>query len=92
MPQPGYNLEAYLANQTKCPISKFNSANKKRVNVQFLVKANGSITDVKVVARLHSDLDSMAKQVISNMPKWKPGKQNGQAVDVYYTQPVYFKQ
>lgn len=90
MPQPPYNIESYLANQTKCPISQFNSANKKRVNVQFLVKADGSINDVKVITRLHPDLDSIAKQAISNMPRWKPGKQNGKQVEVYFTQPIYF--
>jgi hypothetical protein len=25
------------------------------------------------------------------MPNWKPGKQNGKAVKVYYTLPVSFK-
>jgi hypothetical protein len=90
MPQAGYNLQEYLSNQTRCPISKFNSQNTKRVNVQFLVKADGSIINAKVLSHLNPVLDSVAKQIIATMPKWKAGRQNGKAVDVYYVQSVYF--
>jgi hypothetical protein len=90
MPKAEYDIEAYLANQTQCPASQFNNKNSKRVNVQFVVTANGSITNVKVVTHLQPDLDSIAKHTISNMPKWKPAMLNGKTVDVYYTLPVYF--
>lgn len=91
MPQPLYNLEAYLANRTAYSISPFwKQKNQKRVSVQFLVKSDGSITNAKVVIHLSPVSDSIAKQVISTMPKWKPGRQNGKTVDVYYTQPLYF--
>ncbi|MEI8280517.1 MAG: energy transducer TonB [Bacteroidota bacterium] len=32
-----------------------------------------------------------AKRVVSKMPKWKPGKQNGRPVKVYFTLPISFK-
>jgi TonB-dependent SusC/RagA subfamily outer membrane receptor len=30
-------------------------------------------------------------RVIQSSPKWKPGKQKGKAVDVYYNMPVVYK-
>jgi hypothetical protein len=90
MPKAEYDIEAYLANQTQCHASQFNTKNSKRVNVQFVVTANGSITNVKVVTHLQPDLDSIAKHTISNMPKWKPAVLNGKTVDANYTLPVYF--
>lgn len=36
-------------------------------------------------------LDKEALRVLSNMPKWKPGKQKGVPVRVKYTVPINFK-
>ena len=35
--------------------------------------------------------DDEALRVVSNMPKWTPGKQNGEAVRVKYSIPVSFR-
>lgn len=36
-------------------------------------------------------MDEEAIRVVKSMPKWKPGKQNGKAVKIKYTVPVYIK-
>ena len=56
--------------------------------VQFVVKKNGSLSDVKIVKSLSSQLDRAILKMIKKMPKWIPGKQSGQAVAVRFTLPV----
>jgi len=35
-------------------------------------------------------LDQEAIRVVKTLPKWKPGKQRGKAVNVWYTVPINF--
>ena len=60
------------------------------VQVGFVVEKDGSITDVKVVKSIHSLLDREAVRLVKGMPKWIPGKQNGNTVRAYFTQPIRF--
>ena len=62
-----------------------------RVIVQFVVDKDGSIKNAKVVRSIDPLLDKEALRVINLMPKWKPGKNQGEAVRVRYTMPVMFK-
>lgn len=62
-----------------------------RVVVEFVVGRDGSITNARVVRQRHPALDKEALRVIKAMPKWIPGRNNGQAVKVTYTLPVTFK-
>lgn len=62
-----------------------------RVVVEFVVGKDGSITNVRVVRARHPALDKEALRVVKAMPKWIPGRNNGQPVKVTYTLPVTFK-
>ena len=62
-----------------------------RVVVEFVVGKEGSISNVKVVRPRHPALDKEALRVVKAMPKWLPGRNNGQPVKVTYTLPVTFK-
>lgn len=61
------------------------------VIVQFVVKKDGSVGEVKVVRSLDKDLDAEAIRVVKKMPKFTPGRHNGEAVNVWYTLPVIFR-
>ena len=61
------------------------------VIVQFVVDKTGKIGEVKVVRSVDKDLDKEAVRLIKTLPKFIPGRQNGQAVAVWYTLPVTFK-
>ena len=61
-----------------------------RVLLSFVVEPDGSITNVKVVKSIDPSLDKEAERVVSFMPKWIPGKQNGLPVRVRYKVPVEF--
>ena len=61
-----------------------------RVTLQFTVEKDGSVTKVKVLRGVDPSLDKEAVRVVSQSPKWKPGKQRDRAVPVIYTFPVFF--
>ena len=61
------------------------------VTLQFTVEADGRVTNVKVVRGVDDSLDKEAVRVVSQSPKWKPGKQRDRAVKVTYTFPVIFQ-
>ena len=81
----------YLNNNIKYPAIAHENGIQGRVIVQFVVKKDGSITDTKIARGVNPYLDKEALRVISTMPKWEPGKQNGKTVNVQYTVPVMFK-
>jgi protein TonB len=62
-----------------------------RVTLRFVVKPDGTIGAVEIVKSLDPSCDREAVRVIKSMPKWNPGKQNGNAVHVWYHLPVTFK-
>jgi TonB family protein len=61
-----------------------------RVFVQFIVKADGTVSEAKIVRGVHKTLDEEALRVVRASPEWKPGKQDGKPVDVAFTFPVNF--
>jgi protein TonB len=71
-------------------IAKENGVQGK-VTLSFLVNADGSVSDVKVLRGVDSSLDKEAVRVVSSSPKWTPGKQRNKAVKVRYTFPVIFQ-
>lgn len=62
-----------------------------RVIVKFLVDENGAIHEPKVLFSIDPSLAKEALRVVSAMPRWIPGKNNGVAVSVYFTLPVTFQ-
>lgn len=61
-----------------------------KVFVNFVVKADGSIDQVKVLKGIGGGCDEEAVRVIKMMPKWKPGMNKGKPVDVQFTMPIQF--
>lgn len=62
-----------------------------RVIITFVVEKDGSITEAKVVKGIDPAFDEEALRVVKSMPKWIPGKQNGEPVRTKYTVPVTFR-
>ena len=62
-----------------------------RVIVTFVVNKKGRIIDPTVERSAHPLLDAEALRVIKRMPKWKPGRVNGEPVNVKYRLPITFK-
>ncbi len=84
-------LMEWLNKNIKYPVVAEENGIQGRVVATFVVERDGSITDVKIVKSVDPSLDKEAVRVLKAMPKWIPGKQNGQAVRVKYTVPVTFR-
>ena len=84
-------LMQFLSKNIKYPTIAQENGTQGRVTVQFVVNADGSIVDAKVIRGVDPYLDKEALRVINSMPKWKPGMQRGKAVRVKYTVPVMFR-
>ena len=84
-------LQRWLRDNMKYPVVSAENGIEGRVIVQFVVGKDGSISGVKVVRPVDQSLDREAVRVVSSMPRWTPGRQNGSSVNVRYTLPVTFK-
>ncbi len=91
MPKAGYDLNEYLSKNIKYPNSARRKGIEGRVIVKFVVRATGEIDSVRIAKGIDEKCDAEALRVVRNMTAWKPGKQNGKAVDVYFTLPINFR-
>ncbi|MBW8325695.1 MAG: TonB family protein [Prolixibacteraceae bacterium] len=83
-------LRKHIAQQIKYPVSAQEAGIQGNVFVSFVINRYGVVSNVKVTKSLHPALDNEAVRVVYSMPKWKPGIQQGKAVDVAYTMPIEF--
>lgn len=84
-------LMKYLARSIKYPVIAQENKEQGRVILKMIVGKDGSISNIEVLRSISASLDAEAIRVVSNMPKWEPGLQRGQAVAVEYTLPITFK-
>lgn len=88
---PNGSVNGWLSEHIKYPVVAAENGIQGRVVVQFVVEKDGSVSQVKVVRGVDPSLDKEAVRVISSMPKWIPGKQNGVSVRSRFTVPVTFR-
>lgn len=94
MPQfPGGDaaLMKYLSSHIQYPAMAAENNVQGKVILQFVVEKDGSVGEVKVARSVDKDLDKEAVRVVKTLPRFTPGRQNGQVVRVWYTLPVTFK-
>lgn len=84
-------LFKFLNENIKYPAIAEENGIDGRVTCQFVVKSDGSISDVEVLRGVEPSLDREAMRVIQSMPNWIPGKKDGEAVNVSYRIPVTFR-
>ncbi|MBR3916232.1 MAG: energy transducer TonB, partial [Bacteroidaceae bacterium] len=85
-------LMKYLQDNINYPRVSRDNNSQGRAFIRFVVNTDGSIQGTEVL-KSSGDmyLDKEAVRVVSGMPKWKPGRQSGKNVRVYFTLPVVFK-
>ena len=90
---PGGEAAMYkwLSDHINYPAAASEEGVQGRVVVEFVVSKTGAIENVRVLRGRHPALDKEAQRVVRAMPKWQPGRNNGQPVKVTYTLPVTFK-
>lgn len=84
-------LMEFLSNNIQYPQVARDKGIQGRVFVSFIVEPDGSISNVKTTQNIGGGCDEEAVRVVKSMPKWKPGKQKGQAVRVGYQIPISFR-
>ncbi len=93
MPQyPGgvQEMMNFLANNIQYPEQARRKEIQGRVFVNFVVEKDGSVSNVNILRGIGAGCDEEAIRVVELMPKWKPGKQNGQPERVSFNLPIKF--
>ena len=84
-------LMKFLNENLRYPAAAFKNGIQGCVTVQFIVKEDGSVGDVKVVRGVDPTLDEEAVRVCKALPKFIPTKQSGIRANVWFTLPITFK-
>jgi protein TonB len=84
-------LMKWLGDNIQYPTIASEQGIQGRVTLRFVVKPDGSIDDIQIVKSLEPSCDREAVRAVKKMPKWIPGKQNGNPVSVYFNLPVVFR-
>ena len=82
-------LLKYLRENLKYPDKTKDRGVQGRLVIGFIVEKDGSLTDVKVLRPVDIDLDAEVLRLVKGMPKWIPGRHNGQRVRVRYLLPIH---
>ncbi len=83
-------LLEYLENNIVYPESAREAGIEGRVIIRFCVTPTGGVDRLSVLKGVDPALDAEALRVVSGLKKFKPGKQHGVAVPVWYMAPVTF--
>lgn len=94
MPEYPGGMEAmykFLSENIHYPAKAKEEGIEGRVYVNFVVEADGRLTNIKVLHGIGGGCDEEAVRVVEAMPKWKPGRNQGKAVRVHFNLPIVFK-
>ena len=81
----------FIQNKLVYPLRAQRKNIQGRVLVSFVIKADGTVSDINVDRSVHPLLDAEAVKVVKKMPKWIPGEKDGKAVNVRYVLPFTFR-
>ena len=84
-------LMKYLQSHINYPPEAAKNNIGGRVIVQFIVDETGQVGEVKVLRHVSEEIDAEAVRVVKTLPKFEPGRQDGEPVSVWYTLPISFK-
>jgi len=83
-------LKRFIAENISYPQDAQENDIQGTVYVRFVVSSSGAIGDAQVLRSVHESLDKEALRVVKLLPKWTPGKQNGNPVSVWFVVPIKF--
>jgi len=89
---PGGEVELlkWIMEHTQYPeVAKENNIQGK-VIVRFCVTSKGGVDKVSILKGVDPELDAEAIRVVGTLPAFKPGKQGGKPVPVWYMVPINF--
>ncbi len=82
----------FIAKNIRYPMEEKEAGIQGRVYVRFVVRKDGTVNDINVMKGVSGGpgLEKEAIRVVSTMPTWTPGKNNGKPVNVQMTLPINF--
>jgi protein TonB len=83
-------LMRFLQNNIKYPDMARKQDVQGRVVIRFIVDSEGHINEVKLFRGIGFGCDEEAVRVVKMMPAWKPGRNDGKPVSVYFDLPIHF--
>lgn len=83
-------LLEYLGKNTQYPDSAKANSIQGCVIVRFCVTKEGGVNRIAVLKGVSPELDAEAIRVVGSLPAFKPGKQGGKPVNVWYMVPISF--
>jgi protein TonB len=83
-------LLAYISKEIKYPVMAQENGVEGTVYIRFVVTKSGDVGEVQLMSSADPLLDNEAMRVIRTLPRWSPGKYNGNAVNVWFVVPIKF--
>jgi TonB family protein len=89
---PGGDVELlnFIKNNSRYPDEAKRDLIQGRVIIRFVVNKDGNTEGISVLRGVHPLLDAEAIRVVSSLTGFKPGRQGGVPVNVWYMVPVTF--
>jgi TonB family protein len=83
-------LLSFIAMNTKYPENAKANGIQGRVIIRFCVTKVGGVDRISVLKGVDPELDAESVRVVGSLPAFKPGKQGGKIVPVWYMVPISF--
>ncbi|MFK7899449.1 MAG: energy transducer TonB [Cyclobacteriaceae bacterium] len=87
---PGAMIK-YVYDGYTYPQRDVDEGNEGTIFVKFVVEKNGSVSNIKILKGINDRLNAEAVRVIKTMPRWKPGRNGGRAVRMWFQLPIRLK-
>jgi periplasmic protein TonB len=84
-------LYKYIQDNVSYPVIAQENGVQGKVYVKFVVNEQGLVSNAEIVRGVDTNLDREALRVINSMPKFKPARQSGRFVKVYYNALINFQ-
>ena len=80
----------FLGENIHYPATALSDSIEGTVYTQFVIDERGDVVNIEVIRGVRDDLNTAAINVVKMMPRWKPGRQRGKPVPVFYNLPIRF--
>jgi len=84
-------LAQYLVRNLRYPAKAQKNNITGTVLIRFTVAEDGSVSDAYVEKGIGGGCNEEALRIVSQMPNWRPGKQNSKPIAVPYVLPIEFE-
>lgn len=83
-------LVAFAKSKIKYPKTAVNDNVQGSVVLHFKIDKKGRVTEKKIYKSVRQDVDRVCLAMLSQMPKWKPGRLNGKPIDIFESWKITF--